>query len=210
MCVAQRAGSDGAQQNGRFGRRPTVAASQGAVNGYPKKAARARPRCEIDPSLLGPKLTCARSRLGKGAGSLDQTSLRVQEPEGIFHYGWDGCTRMSETFSATDSRHRRRDTERLWAEHDGVKVERPSGVLRWLPAAAAAPALQSRPASRLLRRRPRHLKSVQQLTPVMDAQLINYLRSHSCPVGYLLNFHGTRSREECEPGELSGAASFGQ
>ena len=36
------------------------------------------------------------------------------------------------------------------------------------------------------------LKSVQQLTPVMDAQLINYLRLAQLPVGYLLNFHGAR------------------
>ena len=36
------------------------------------------------------------------------------------------------------------------------------------------------------------LKSVQVLTPVMDAQLINYLRLSKVPVGYLVNFHGCR------------------
>ena len=36
------------------------------------------------------------------------------------------------------------------------------------------------------------LKVVQQLTRLMAAQLINYLRVAHLPVGYLLNFHGTR------------------
>jgi GxxExxY protein len=36
------------------------------------------------------------------------------------------------------------------------------------------------------------LKSVQQLTRVMEAQLLNYLRLSGIQVGYLLNFHNTR------------------
>lgn len=36
------------------------------------------------------------------------------------------------------------------------------------------------------------LKSVQVLTPVMEAQIINYLRLSGVPVGYLINFNGTR------------------
>jgi GxxExxY protein len=36
------------------------------------------------------------------------------------------------------------------------------------------------------------LKSVQELSKVMEAQLINYLRLSKCPVGYLMNFNGTR------------------
>jgi len=36
------------------------------------------------------------------------------------------------------------------------------------------------------------LKSVTALTPVMDAQLINYLKLSGLPVGYLLNFHNLR------------------
>lgn len=36
------------------------------------------------------------------------------------------------------------------------------------------------------------LKSVRQLTPVMEAQLINYLRISGVPVGYLVNFWSTR------------------
>jgi GxxExxY protein len=36
------------------------------------------------------------------------------------------------------------------------------------------------------------LKSVAALTPVMDAQVINYLKLSGLPVGYLLNFHNTR------------------
>ncbi|MBN1410151.1 MAG: GxxExxY protein, partial [Spirochaetales bacterium] len=34
------------------------------------------------------------------------------------------------------------------------------------------------------------LKSVSQLTPVMEAQLINYLKLSKIQVGYLLNFYG--------------------
>ena len=37
------------------------------------------------------------------------------------------------------------------------------------------------------------LKSVQKLTPVMEAQLINYLRLSGVPVGYLVNFAGERA-----------------
>jgi GxxExxY protein len=36
------------------------------------------------------------------------------------------------------------------------------------------------------------LKSVSQLAPTMEAQLINYLRLSGIEVGYLINFHGTR------------------
>ncbi|MBN1409311.1 MAG: GxxExxY protein, partial [Spirochaetales bacterium] len=36
------------------------------------------------------------------------------------------------------------------------------------------------------------LKSVTQLTSVMEAQLINYLRLSRIKVGYLVNFHGTQ------------------
>jgi GxxExxY protein len=36
------------------------------------------------------------------------------------------------------------------------------------------------------------LKSVKELCPAMDAQTINYLRLSKIPVGYLINFHGTR------------------
>jgi GxxExxY protein len=36
------------------------------------------------------------------------------------------------------------------------------------------------------------LKSVQAFAPVMEAQIINYLHLSKCPVGYLLNFNGTR------------------
>jgi hypothetical protein len=36
------------------------------------------------------------------------------------------------------------------------------------------------------------LKSVQALTKVMEAQVINYLRLSKVPVGYLLNFRNTR------------------
>ncbi len=36
------------------------------------------------------------------------------------------------------------------------------------------------------------LKSVAALTPLMDAQLINYLRLSKIPVGYLVNFQGSR------------------
>ena len=36
------------------------------------------------------------------------------------------------------------------------------------------------------------LKSVKQLTPVMEAQLLNYLRLSKVPVGYLMNCNGTR------------------
>jgi GxxExxY protein len=36
------------------------------------------------------------------------------------------------------------------------------------------------------------LKSVQALSPVMAAQLLNYLRLSGCPVGYLLNFNSTK------------------
>ena len=36
------------------------------------------------------------------------------------------------------------------------------------------------------------LKSVKQLNPVMEAQLLNYLRLSKLPVGYLINFHNTR------------------
>jgi GxxExxY protein len=51
------------------------------------------------------------------------------------------------------------------------------------------------------------LKSVAALTPVMDAQLINYLKLSGIPVGYLINFQGTRvewrrlvgRRESCSP-----------
>ena len=35
------------------------------------------------------------------------------------------------------------------------------------------------------------LKSVKALTPVMDAQIINYLKLSRLPVGYLLNFRNT-------------------
>ena len=36
------------------------------------------------------------------------------------------------------------------------------------------------------------LKSVKALTPVMEAQIINYLKLSGLPVGYLVNFHNTR------------------
>ena len=36
------------------------------------------------------------------------------------------------------------------------------------------------------------LKSVRQLTSVMEAQLINYLRLSKVPVGYLINFRNTK------------------
>jgi GxxExxY protein len=36
------------------------------------------------------------------------------------------------------------------------------------------------------------LKSVKELSAVMEAQIINYLRLSKIPVGYLLNFNGTR------------------
>ncbi len=36
------------------------------------------------------------------------------------------------------------------------------------------------------------LKSVSKLTPVMEAQLINYLRLSGLRVGYLVNFNGSR------------------
>lgn len=36
------------------------------------------------------------------------------------------------------------------------------------------------------------LKSVKELTSVMEAQLVNYLRLSKVPVGYLLNFNGSR------------------
>lgn len=36
------------------------------------------------------------------------------------------------------------------------------------------------------------LKSVRQLTAVMEAQLINYLRLSKVPVGYLINFRNTK------------------
>ena len=36
------------------------------------------------------------------------------------------------------------------------------------------------------------LKSVQCLSPVMTAQLLNYLRLSRCPVGYLINFNSTK------------------
>jgi GxxExxY protein len=36
------------------------------------------------------------------------------------------------------------------------------------------------------------LKSVKSLSPAMEAQLLNYLRLSSLPVGYLVNFRGTR------------------
>ena len=36
------------------------------------------------------------------------------------------------------------------------------------------------------------LKSVQSLTKVMEAQIINYLRLSEVPVGYLINFRNTR------------------
>lgn len=35
------------------------------------------------------------------------------------------------------------------------------------------------------------LKSVTELTPLMKAQLLNYLRISKLRVGYLVNFHGT-------------------
>jgi len=36
------------------------------------------------------------------------------------------------------------------------------------------------------------LKSVQMLTPVMEAQLLNYLRLSEVPVGYLVNFRNQK------------------
>jgi GxxExxY protein len=36
------------------------------------------------------------------------------------------------------------------------------------------------------------LKSVSAFAPVMEAQIINYLRLSKCPVGYLINFNGVR------------------
>jgi GxxExxY protein len=36
------------------------------------------------------------------------------------------------------------------------------------------------------------LKSVQKLSPVMEAQLLNYIRLSGLRVGYLVNFQGTR------------------
>lgn len=36
------------------------------------------------------------------------------------------------------------------------------------------------------------LKSVSSLSPVMDAQLLNYLKLSRVPVGYLVNFRNTR------------------
>jgi len=35
------------------------------------------------------------------------------------------------------------------------------------------------------------LKSVQAFNPVMNAQIINYLRLSGCQVGYLINFNHT-------------------
>ena len=36
------------------------------------------------------------------------------------------------------------------------------------------------------------LKSVKSLTPVMEAQLLNYLRLSGVSIGYLINFHNER------------------
>ena len=36
------------------------------------------------------------------------------------------------------------------------------------------------------------LKSVKELLPVMEAQVLNYLRLSGLPVGYLVNFQGSR------------------
>ena len=36
------------------------------------------------------------------------------------------------------------------------------------------------------------LKAVKELSPVMDAQIINYLKLSELPVGYLINFANTR------------------
>ena len=36
------------------------------------------------------------------------------------------------------------------------------------------------------------LKSVRQLTSIMEAQLINYLRLSKVPIGYLINFRNTK------------------
>jgi GxxExxY protein len=36
------------------------------------------------------------------------------------------------------------------------------------------------------------LKSVQNISPVMEAQIINYIRLSKVPVGYLLNFNGLK------------------
>ena len=36
------------------------------------------------------------------------------------------------------------------------------------------------------------LKSVRELSPAHEAQLLNYLRLSKVPVGYLMNFNGTR------------------
>jgi len=36
------------------------------------------------------------------------------------------------------------------------------------------------------------LKSVQVLNPVMESQLLNYLRISRCPIGYLLNFNAPK------------------
>jgi GxxExxY protein len=36
------------------------------------------------------------------------------------------------------------------------------------------------------------LKSIQELSKVMDAQIINYLKLSKVPVGYLINFNGIR------------------
>ncbi len=36
------------------------------------------------------------------------------------------------------------------------------------------------------------LKSVKELTSAMEAQIINYLKLSGLPVGYLVNFYGTR------------------
>ena len=36
------------------------------------------------------------------------------------------------------------------------------------------------------------LKSVKELNPCMEAQIVNYLRLSKVPVGYLVNFNGQR------------------
>ncbi len=40
------------------------------------------------------------------------------------------------------------------------------------------------------------LKAVSSLSPVMEAQIINYLRLSKVPVGYLVNFRNTRVQFE--------------